>query len=251
MASHTGNPGGRPKSRFLDWLRTRAWLAHLKKTLAAQTDNALKERLEKHGFTFPVSKYLAGVDFPKQTTRTLVGKLKPLERANLVYDIGPEVDGENVSLWRLFEEVTGEFDEIIDVELSRSGKAFQAGDRVGLVGQLFLDPGQWQAIRVQDEIVFEASNPVQQAAAEGKFMPDLRTLAAVIACWRLCMLSDDGVAPMEYLLQCLLAGPYKPLLDEHQIHAQMTHLVKLLVVEHYGMQGNWDAADAAFGGLAE
>ncbi|HEF4727774.1 TPA: hypothetical protein SAP13_005238 [Burkholderia multivorans] len=109
MASHTGNPGGRPKSRFLDWLRTRAWLAHLKKTLAAQTDNALKERLEKHGFTFPVSKYLAGVDFPKQTTRTLVGKLKRLERASLVYDIGPEVDGENVPLWRLFEEVRARF----------------------------------------------------------------------------------------------------------------------------------------------
>lgn len=59
------------------------------------------------------------------------------------------------------------------------------------------------------------------------------------------------VAPMEYLLQGLLAGPYKPLLDEHQIHAQMTHLVKLFAVEHYGMQGNWAAADAAFGGLAQ
>ena len=140
MASHTGNPGGRPKSRFLDWLRTRAWLAHLKKTLAAQTDNALKERLEKHGFTFPVSKYLAGVDFPKQTTRTLVGKLKPLERANLVYDIGPEVDGENVSLWRLFEEVTGEFDEIIDVELSRSGKPSRQEIASGWSGNCFLTP---------------------------------------------------------------------------------------------------------------
>lgn len=251
MAGSTSNKGGRPKSRFLDWLRTRAWMAYLKKTLPAQTDNALKEKLETHGFTFPVSKYLAGVDFPKQTTRTLVGKLKRLERANLVYDIGPEIDGENVPLWRLFEEVTAEFDEIINTELSRSGKAFHAGDRVGLVGQLFLEPNQWQAIRTQDEIVFEADNPVQQAAAEGRFVPDLRTLAVVIACWRLCMLSDDGVAPMEYLLQCLLAGPYKPLLDEHQIHVQITHLVKLLAVEHYGMQGNWDAADAAFGGQAE
>ena len=245
------NKGGRPKSRYLDWLRTRAWLAYLKKALMAQTDNALKERLEQHGFTFPVSKYLAGVDFPKQATRKLVDKLKGLQRASLVYEIGPEVDGENVPLWRPFEDVTAGFDEIIDTGLSRSGKAFQAGDRVGLVGQLFLNPGQWQAIRVQDEIVFTADNLVQQAAAEGGLSPDLRTLAAVIACWRLCMLSDNDVAAMEYLLQCLLAGPYKPLLDEHQIHAQMTHLVKLIAVEHYGMQGNWEAADAAFGKLVQ
>lgn len=241
--------GGRPKARFLDWLRTRAWLAYLKKTLCCSTDYALKKRLEdlmSGEFDFPVAKYMNAEDFPDAKTRNRVGEIGGLEQASRVYDIGPEVDGENVLLWQLFEDGYTEFGEVVRIGLTHSGKPSLEGDRVTVVGQMFLPPEQWQTIRAQDEFAFEADNPIQRAANNGDFTPDLRTLAAVVACWRLSMLFDDGVAPMEYLLQCLLAAPCKALLDEHLIHAQLTHLVKLLAVEHYGMQGNWVAADAAF-----
>ncbi|MBU9658429.1 hypothetical protein [Burkholderia cenocepacia] len=245
--------GGRPKAKYVDWLRTRAWLAYLRSALDCATSNALKDELEdlmSGEFEFPVVKYMNAEDFPDAKTRQRVGEIAGLKQASRVYDIGPEVDGENVPLWQLFEAGYTEFGEVIETGLTYSGKPSLGGDRIALIGQMFLPPEQWQAIRAQDAFTFEADNPVQRAADHGDFTPDLRTLAAAIACWRLSMLSDDGVAPMEYLLQCLLAGPFKPLLDEHLIHAQLTHLVKLLAVEHHGMQGNWDAADAAFAGLA-
>lgn len=91
---------------------------------------------------------------------------------------------------------------------------------------------QWQTILGNVHFQPQINNLVKESLETGYCKAELKVLAAAIALWRLSMLSREGVAPTEYLLHCMLAGPFKSVLEKHGIHVHVCVLIRLLAVQN-------------------
>lgn len=243
---------GRDRRSILLVMRSRAYIYALIRRTGVRSVNALKDTV------FPLSNPLKGVQRGSVEAQpeldkcmrgergvsvavlNLVSQTPDLATARLVFEIGPEEDGDNVPLWAIFEDRFDEFDNIIESGLGRSDFGLNRMDRVA---HLFLLSEQWSKLRTSSDVA-AGSNLAQEAydANKDNFMPQVRRLAAAIACWRLCLQGADEWGPMETLLDWLLIGPYKQLLADLGISAEMRDLLRMIAADHHTRQGNASAA---------
>lgn len=247
-----GRKTGRLVRSFLDEMRTIAWVNYLKEQTGASTDGLNKSLFPKHhqmGVEF--RKYINGENSPNRVTLNIVNQHPLASKSRDLFDFGPDDKGEHASLWMLFEERHDEFWQVIDNAIPKnatcSGNAHAW--RIDLLAEQFMSADEWQALNNGGKFQFQSDNPIQASLERRNFEPSWKLLAAVIALWRLSMQNDEGVAPMEYLLHCLLAGPYKKKLEEYGIYRHICSLIKTISVQHHMVHGREQDALQTFSGL--
>lgn len=251
------NRGRDPRS-LLDIMRSRAYIYELIRRTNVRSVNALIEAVfsVEYDPKNPNSKatsYDPGFNKHMKGGRTVsdqlinqVSQKEHLASARFVFEIGPEENGTNVPMWRLFEDQFDEFDAIIEMGLALSKQGSDIGlSRVDRVAQLFLPTDQWRELRM-DSAVADGENLTEASYEAGYFTRDLRRLSAAIACWRLCLQGADDWGPMEALLDWLLIGPYAQVLADLGISLEMRDLLRMIAADHHARQGSATAAARAF-----
>jgi hypothetical protein len=242
--------GGRDRRSWFNTMRARAWVEDLMRRTGFSETKLSNTQFANEAERFTFGRYRNGETVPQIMVRETVHKYPPVAKSRFVFDIGPEEDGEFVRLWMLFKDRHDEFTSVIeDVILVQVGNGIEHVSQINQIAHKFLPAEQWTVILKEQSYVYKADNPVLSSWKKEKFEPKLRLLAAVIAIWRLCILNGAGVAPMEYLLHCLLAEPYKGVLKYHNIYDNVCALVHAIAVQNHAMQGNIEAASLAFSSL--
>ncbi|CAJ0719341.1 hypothetical protein [Ralstonia mannitolilytica] len=241
-----GVGGPKPRS-LLEAMRAAAWVRELMHKTGA-TPTGLRDCVmpaeSTSGARF--DRYLRGIKVPSPEIREEVYRDPKLAYTRQVYDFGPSEDGVCVPLWMLFEDRHDEFWPVIE---SVIGEGTDRAEAVDKLASLFMPANQWREIRDKNLRLYDAGSLILSTLNAEGATPKLRTLAAVFALWRLCLRDGRDVAPMEYLLHALLAGPYRGVLDALSIYEPFCLYVHAFAVEHYMQRGQLDTAMSAFAGL--
>ena len=233
-------------------MRAAAWVNDLKRRTEVESDKALLKSIPTiQDLEVRFGRYLSGIHLPSEMIRNAIHAYAPVKKSRFVFEFGPEDQGEFVSLWMLFQDRYDEFWMIIEDVIPRLPTDKEEGHygRIDRIAAIFCATDTWADIRVKRAYSFEVNNPVQLYMDEFQVMPELRFLAAVIAIWRLSMLVREGEEATEYLLHCLLAGPYVQVLEKHGIYEHVCFLVHAFAVRHYLMQGQTSLAAKIFSNI--
>ncbi|MBC3871149.1 hypothetical protein [Undibacterium oligocarboniphilum] len=230
-------------------MRAAAWVSDLKRRTGVSSDIGLLKAIPTiEGMVVRFGRYLSGVHVPSEMIRNAVHAYPPVRMSRFVFEFGPEDQGGCVSLWMLFQDCYDEFWTVIEDVIPRLQTAREEGhhERIDRIATIFCATDTWADIRLKRAYLFEQNNPVQAYMDEFQVTPELRFLAAAIAIWRLSMLVREGEEATEYLLQCLLTGPYVQVLETHGIYEHICFLIRAIAVRHYLMQGQANLAAKIF-----
>jgi hypothetical protein len=247
-----GRKTGRYVRSFLDEMRTIAWVKDLMEQTGIKTTNGLGSlALSINGSVeFRFDRYLAGT-IPDPVVLDTLDQHPKTAKSRDVFYFGPIDKGEHASLWMLFEDRHDEFWQVIDNAIPQN--ATYSGNthtwRIDQLAEQFMSADEWRALNNDGKFQFQSDNPIQASLERRNFEPSWKMLAAVIALWRLSMQNDEGVTPMEYLLHCLLAGPYKKKLEGYGIYRHICSMIKTISVQHHMVHGREQDALQAFSGL--
>lgn len=251
-----GRGNGRPARAFLDEMRSIAWVKDLMEQTGIKTADGLKTLAQSinNSVEFRFDRYLTGT-VPSQVVLDTLDQHPKTAKSRDVFYFGPIDKGkdasEHAALWMLFEDRHDEFWQVIDNAMPKNATC--SGNthtwRINQLAEQFISADEWQALNNDGKFQFQPNNPINASLARRNFEPSWKLLAAVIALWRLSMLNDEGVAPMEYLLHCLLAEPYKEKLKKYGIYSHICSLIKSISVQHHMVHGNVQDAQQAFSGL--
>ena len=252
------NLGGRPERFYIDEMRTIAWCLDLERR-TGKTANGLRTALLDMHTGSSADKYLEfrfdrfenGQNVPTSKKLDQIDSLDKAKESRKVFEIGPEEQGRNVPLWELFGDQYDHFWNAIDEVIPQSPPDCRAAHcwRIDYLAELLMEEAQWQAILSNANFQHQDDNPVVQSWNEHCFKMEWQLLATAIALWRLSMLVREGVAPTEYLLHCLLAGPLKPALEGLGIHAHVCELIRFLSIQDRLSKGQITKLDQIFEGL--
>ena len=252
------NPGGRPERFQIDEMRTIAWCLDLERR-TGKTANGLRTALLNMHTGSSADKYLEfrfdrfenGQNVPTSKKLDQIDSLDKAKESRKVFEIGPEEQGRNVPLWELFEDRHEKFWYAIEEVIPQFPPNIRGAhfSRIDFLAELLMEEAQWKAILSNANFQHQDDNPVMQSWNEHRFKAEWKLLAAAIALWRLSMLVREGVAPTTYLLHCLLAGPFKPLLEGAGIHAYACSLIRLLATQDRLSKGQITNPDQIFEGL--
>lgn len=200
---------------------------------------------------FEFRNFHKGTKTPNKMTFDQIDELEGASDSRQVFEIGPEEQGRNVPLWELFGDQYDHFWNAIDEVIPQSPPDCRAAHcwRIDYLAELLMEEAQWQAILSNANFQHQDDNPVMQGWNEHRFKMEWQLLATAIALWRLSMLVREGVAPTEYLLHCLLAGPLKPALEGLGIHAHVCELIRFLSIQDRLSKGQITKLDQIFEGL--
>lgn len=223
--------GPKPRS-ILDNVRSRAWVADLKRRTSTKTYAALNRALFGKTDTEPTwHHYMSGNRKPDQTAK-LVENETIGHGSSRVLKIGPVEDAVNIPLWRLFEE-QADFAEYLDEILADLGSMRGACARTEFVLGLFAEPAAWAVARNQPTPAWPDGNAIDASAQSGYFTPTLSRFAAAIAGWRCAMVDRTDVKLLELLLASLIDGPAKTILDQHGIREGIRDLIGAVAIEYH------------------
>lgn len=253
---------GAPERPILSIMRSRAYIYELIRRRGVPTPNALAKVMypkidygkpESRGTdTVPdLSKHLRGERAVSEQMLNMASQIPVQATARRVFEIGPEEGGNNVPLWSIFEDRFSEFEDIIESGLRQSRQGVDTGlKRADRVALLFLPADQWHQLQTNSDVA-AGLNLAQQAHGAGYFKADVRRLAAMLACWRLCLQGPEEWGPTETLLDWLITGPYAQVLANLGISVEMRDLLRAIAEDHHLGRGNVAAAARAltrFGG---
>ncbi len=223
--------GPKPRS-ILDNVRSRAWVADLKRRTNTKTYAALDRALFGETDTKRTwHHYMSGNRKPDQTARLVETRPVGLGSSR-VLEIGPMEDGVNIPLWRLFEE-RAHFAEYLDEILADIGIMRGACSCTEFVLGLFAEPAAWAVARNQSMPSWPDGNAIDASAESGYFTPTLSRFAAAIAGWRCAMVDRTDVKLLELLLASLIDGPAKTILDQHGIREGIRDLIGAVAIEYH------------------
>lgn len=227
------NTGPKPRS-ILDTVRSRAWVADLKRRTNTQTYAALSRALFGDGSSVAPTwhHYMSGKRTPDLVTLTLVEKAKVAKGSTKVLKIGPMEDQVNIPLWRLFEE-QADFAAYLDEILGDQGIERGARLRTQIVLDLFAEPAAWAVARNQSKPGWPDGNAVEEASGSGYFVPTLAGFAMAVAGWRCAMVDGADVELLQLLLVSLIEGPAKTILDLQGIREGIRDLIGAVAVEYH------------------
>ncbi|MET3124473.1 hypothetical protein AAKU67_004088 [Oxalobacteraceae bacterium GrIS 2.11] len=237
---------------IINSMKAAAWVTDIKRRANIESDRALLLVVPTlKGMKVRFGRYLSGIHLPSPKIQNAVHEYPPVKNSRLVYEFGPEENGDFVPLWMLFQDRYDEFWVVIEdvVQLNGAGGEAEHIGRVDSVAHFFFPPDTWQDIRKNRRYSFELMNQIPAYMESSQIKPELKFLAAAIALWRLSMLVREGEEATEYLLHGLLSGPYVKVLEIHGIYEHVCRLVHALAVRHYLMLGNTDIASKVFSGV--
>ena len=246
---------------IIDKMRTKAWLRYVVRSINAQSsqvaangttvkapknplsaDHAAKVMASDSptGKKPKLDRYAKGEYVPSFDTRQEIDALGMTPLAERIFTSGLPFNGTVVPFWLLFENATAHLAGAVEDGLREHGSLNLTDDKVTQVAHLFVTPHEWQQICQSTTLTFdEDANPTNHPESN---TPNLWYLAAAIAQWRLCMLTQDRAAPMAYLLRCLMAGSYRPILEESNVDQEVIDLLRAWDVEYHLNLGNPAAA---------
>lgn len=255
-------PGGRPPRTALDPMRTKAWLAYLKKQNGTEDVNEIDVFLfgPPKGSSVPLRIYKSLNHFPKirwdryeshqtgpkDTQLALVDARPRGKGSKSVFQRGPMEDGEAVALWCVFEQDLDAMWEVIDgvcpemPEMRRRGAPIYK--RIQHIAYLFVPQETWDAIDFKDPTNHPVNHAVLIAHQNGCFCPTWKRLAAAMAMWRLSLHFGDSMAQMEYLVRGLLSDPYKELLGSYNIYSDFVFAFNWIEISDHIQRGNLEVA---------
>lgn len=238
---------GTPTQSYIDAMRTKAWLRYVLRNLNVQSLNAAAEILASktaEGKKPRLDRYVSGDMVPKSHTLKHIDSIGLTPSPSYIFSTGLEFNGKVVPFWSLFDESTGRLSEAVEAGLRHHGNMTPTVDWVTQVANLFVTLETWQEICQRESFVYdEDNNPTAHLDSKNA---NLWFLAAAIAQWRLCMLAQDRVSPMAYLLRCLVSGPYRDTLQDWNIYENMHLLFIAWDAEYHSLLGNRHATAALF-----
>jgi hypothetical protein len=257
--SNSETNAGSPKTALLTRIRTKVWVHDLMARAEVSKPETLRKAVnndasDRDFIDVRFDRYLNDERVPSESIRNRIyNRLSPLFLSSqYVYERGPEENGEAIPLWMMFEDGDGEFFTAIEGMLNPAfptdlgREDFWGSD---YMGSLFMPRDEWQTIIDNGSFNYAMDNPVLRSYEEKYFAAEFRLFAIVMGAWRLSMFYKKKTAAMEYLLHCLLEGPFKKKFEELGIHPHICTLVRALAVRNYLMMGNLEAANLAFPGL--
>ena len=241
------NKGGRPESvkTPAEVMQTKCWLRFLltqtgsadfnefdRKVHSIPDDMSVTQfRIENKDKVVRWERYESQEIAPNETTLKLFDQPQFVPGSRKVYEIGPQIKGEHIPLWRLFQEIeevrSHEAEDLWAIvntavpemrELRKRGAPYTV--RVNMIALLFVTEAEWQALNFKNPADKPDLHVVVKAYRQQYFLPTPQLLLAAMAMWRITMSVGESMAQMEYLIRGLLTEPYKTFLSTLEIYTE-------------------------------
>jgi hypothetical protein len=238
--------GGAKKKAEAEKMRAAAWVSDLKRRTGAKTYADLTRALTPTNPTFDPTwgRYVSGQATPQEGTISTVERHWIGKGSSRVLEVGPEEDGANVPLWRLFGD-RDDFARLLADALDDIGICRAPNADLDAVLELFVEPTARAAGFPPVDLGYREDNEVTRSAANGYFKPSLRLLALAFNGWRLAMVCGGDAEAFEYVVRCLVQGVCRPILTFLGIYDSFCKLTMWITVRHNLESGDLVAAQRA------